>query len=92
MLAGPKTPEWACICGETRNFACRIVCRCGRNAPRHIRRQAELEARKAAKGKGKGGGGSGNDNASSSANSEAARAALAKRVNDLEQQVQPAKE
>ena len=31
VLAGPKTPYWACsTCGSTSNWASRIVCRCGK--------------------------------------------------------------
>ena len=46
VLAGPKFPVWACNCGSANNYACRIKCRCGRNAPHRIVHAAREAAKR----------------------------------------------
>jgi hypothetical protein len=48
-LVGLKSLHWACHCGTDGNWASRIVCRCGKNAPQRIV-QAAHRAATAAKG------------------------------------------
>ena len=41
LLRGPRTPYWACNCGEHANFASRLKCRgCGKQAPQKIKSAA----------------------------------------------------
>ena len=49
VLAGPHTPFWNCAsCGEKKNWASRIVCRCGAEAPQHIADKARAAAKREA--------------------------------------------
>ena len=37
VVKGPKLPLWGCqACGRTSNWACRVRCRCGAEAPSHV--------------------------------------------------------
>ena len=54
LLSGPRKPFWACKgCDRTSNFACRIRCSCGKNAPPSIVKAAKKAAAEAGKGKDK---------------------------------------
>ena len=44
VLAGPKYPTWSCNCGTHSNYASRIKCRCGREAPHRILQAARKAA------------------------------------------------
>ena len=46
ILAGPKTPYWSCHCGSAGNYASRIKCRCGREAPHRIVHAAREAAKR----------------------------------------------
>ena len=63
VLAGTKTPHWACgMCGELHNWASRVVCRgCRRDAPGHVLHRALAAADRvvAQPGRSRGGGASG---------------------------------
>ena len=45
VLSGPKTPLWACSCGVSTNWRCRIRCACGKSAPQSIVNAAKEEHR-----------------------------------------------
>ena len=48
VLRGPREPVWGCQCGKHNNWACRIVCSCGRPAPQRVinaAKKADKEAR-----------------------------------------------
>ena len=47
FLAGPKNPFWACACGSANNYASRIKCRCGKDAPHRILHAAREAAKRA---------------------------------------------
>jgi len=50
VLPGSRTPHWACPnCTRANNWACRIVCRCGKEAPSSILNRARDQANKAGK-------------------------------------------
>ena len=36
VLSGPRSPMWNCKCGQTRNWASRVRCACGKMADRKI--------------------------------------------------------
>eukprot|EP00959_Pyramimonas_sp_CCMP1952_P109542 2291490-Pyramimonas_sp.AAC.1 len=36
VLRGSKKPFWSCACGMDGNWACRIECSCGKQAPQRI--------------------------------------------------------
>ena len=49
VLRGRKTPEWSCgNCGRHSNWASRIRCACGRNAPESIIAKARAEDKRVA--------------------------------------------
>ena len=57
VLEGPRKPEWSCPhCYTDSNWASRIVCRCGKGAPRSVSDKAKAAAKAAADTNGKGGG------------------------------------
>eukprot|EP00959_Pyramimonas_sp_CCMP1952_P086016 1799174-Pyramimonas_sp.AAC.1 len=48
VLRGPREPVWGCQCGKNNNWACRIVCSCGRQASQKVvnaAKKADQEAR-----------------------------------------------
>ena len=46
VLRGPRTPHWACACGQSDNFASRLECRtCPRPAPRGVASRAHARAK-----------------------------------------------
>ena len=92
VLEGPRKPEWSCPnCFTSTNWASRVVCRCGKGAPRSVADKAKAAAKAAGVGKG---GGKGGDSrwASPNGNHGLWRGAKSLREGTLAQQLRSAQQ
>ena len=93
VLEGPRKPEWSCPhCYTAANWASRVVCRCGKGAPRSVADRAKAAAKTAAGGKGGGKGGDSRGAAFPNGSHSLWRGAKSQRVGTLAQQLRSAQQ